>query len=168
MILILRFKIPFLALMMFILCISTVSASWAYDFVVNDGKVFVITEEVVDEVLIGKIVGKVTNYSSDETAYSGGNFSNAFPKGTKYYSIQGIPPEEAIAVKTNEEIFVKARYERDDYGGSDDTIQPKQHSEMAADNGIKDNSVIVLTVLLAAFAVLFMTIAAVVLNNRRI
>ncbi|WP_208916525.1 hypothetical protein [Paenibacillus uliginis] len=143
------------------------SAKWAYAFVVNDGKVFVITEEVVAEVLLGKVVGKVTNYSSDETAYSGGNFSNVFPKGTKYYSIQGIPPEEAIAVKTNELVFVKALFDRE-YGGSDDTIQPKQHSEMAADNGIKDNSVIVLTVLLSALAVLFMIITAVVLNNRRI
>ncbi|MGM1048988.1 MAG: hypothetical protein ACQEXX_23005 [Bacillota bacterium] len=112
-------------------------------------------------------MGEVTYYSSQEGNYNG-NFSNRYPKGTKYYSIQGIPPEEAIAVKTNEGIFVKARYERDDYGGSDDTIQPKQHSEMAAGNGIKDNTVIVLTVLLAAFVCLIIVIAAAVINNRRI
>ncbi|UNK18648.1 hypothetical protein MNQ98_00950 [Paenibacillus sp. N3/727] len=51
---------------------------------------------------------------------------------------------------------------------SDDTIQPKQHLELAADNEINDNSVIVLTVLLAAFVGLIIVIAAAVINNRRI
>ena len=35
-----------------------------------------------------------------EGTYSG-NFSNTYPKGTKYYSIVGESTDEAIAVKNN-------------------------------------------------------------------
>ncbi|MGD6795947.1 hypothetical protein [Metabacillus indicus] len=37
-----------------------------------------------------------------------GNFSNTFKKGTKYYSINGISTDEAIAVKDPDGRFIKA------------------------------------------------------------
>ena len=95
------------------------SAKWAYPFVVNEGRAYIITGETVDKQLIGKVVGKVTRYSSDETAYSGGNFSNEYPKGTKYFAIQGIASEEAIAIKNEKETYIKAVYQGE-YSGGDD------------------------------------------------
>lgn len=91
------------------LFIGTVSASWAYMFVVNDGKIYVITEERVEQSQIGSSIGKVTKYSDSEGTYSG-NFSNRYPKGTKYYEIIGVEINDAIAVKENEKLYVKATY----------------------------------------------------------
>lgn len=80
-------------------------ADWAYAFVVWDDYVYVITTEQVNEV--DKKVGHVTKYSDREGTYSG-NFSNAYPKGTKYYSIQGISTDEAIAIQEDGETYIKA------------------------------------------------------------
>lgn len=100
---------------MFLLCIPIASASWPYGFVVNDGKLFVVTEEPVKESVAGEVVGKVTYHTNEEGTYIG-NFSNAYPKGTKYFAIEGIAPEEAIAVQKRDGTFVKALYE-DEYIG---------------------------------------------------
>lgn len=100
---------------MFLLCISVASASWAYSFVVNDGKVFVVTEEPVKESVVREVIGKVTYHTSEEGTYIG-NFSNAYPKGTKYFAIEGIAPEEAIAVQKRDGTFVKALYEQEYIG----------------------------------------------------
>ncbi|WP_018933422.1 hypothetical protein [Gracilibacillus lacisalsi] len=80
------------------------ATSWAYPFVVWDDH----TYEVVDESItnIAEEIGEVTRYSDMET-YSG-NFSNAYPKGTKYYSIQGVSTEEAIAVEISPGEYKKA------------------------------------------------------------
>ncbi|QUG43346.1 hypothetical protein KD050_09030 [Psychrobacillus sp. INOP01] len=80
-------------------------ANWAYEFVVWDDYVYVITTEKVGEV--DKKIGHVTKYSDREGTYSG-NFSNAYPKGTKYYSIQGISTDEAIAVQEEGGTYIKA------------------------------------------------------------
>ena len=42
---------------------------------------------------------------------SGGNFPNAYPKGTKYDSIKGIDTDVAIAVQEEDGVFVKAESE---------------------------------------------------------
>ncbi|MFD2657728.1 hypothetical protein [Gracilibacillus thailandensis] len=80
------------------------ATSWAYPFVVWDDH----TYEVVDESITNIVeeIGEVTRYSDMET-YSG-NFSNAYPKGTKYYSIHGVSTEEAIAVEISEGEYKKA------------------------------------------------------------
>lgn len=81
-------------------------ASWAYTFVVWDGYVYVITNEEVNEV--EKEIGHVTKYSDMEGTYSG-NFSNAYPKGTKYYSIKGTSTDEALAVEEENGQYIKAK-----------------------------------------------------------
>lgn len=109
-------KIPLITLLLLVMCSSSVAtASWAYSFVVNDGKIFVVSEDRVDQSTLGDVVGKVTYHTDREGTY-GGNFSNIYPKGTKYYAIQGITPESAIAVE-KQEGYVMARYEGE-YGGS--------------------------------------------------
>ncbi|NIK75516.1 hypothetical protein FHS15_000616 [Paenibacillus castaneae] len=95
---------------------STANASWAYMFVVNDGHIYTVSETQVDPKLIGSKIGKVTKYSDREGTYSG-NFSNRYPKGTKYYEIKGIDIKEAIAIKEKEDRFIKAFYQGE-YGGS--------------------------------------------------
>lgn len=109
-------KIPLITLLLLVMCSSSAAvASWAYSFVVNDGKIFVVSEDRVDQSTLGDVVGKVTYHTDREGTY-GGNFSNIYQKGTKYFAIQGITPESAIAVETQEG-YVMARYEGE-YGGS--------------------------------------------------
>ncbi|MBT2695690.1 hypothetical protein [Bacillus sp. ISL-55] len=83
---------------------KTLSTSWAYSFVVWDGYIYVISDEYVTD--IGNEIGHVTRHS-DMKQYSG-NFSNAYKKGTKYYSIQGINTDQAIAVEKSDGQYIKA------------------------------------------------------------
>lgn len=55
-----------------------------------------VTDEYVT--VIENELGEVTKYSDIEGIYSS-NFSNAYKKGTKFYSIKGISSEEAIAIQ---------------------------------------------------------------------
>lgn len=71
------------------------ATSWVYLFVVWDGYIYVISDEYVTN--IDKEIGEVRKYSDMESY--GGNFSNVYPKGTKYYSILDINTEVAIAVE---------------------------------------------------------------------
>ena len=86
------------------------ATSWAYSFVVWNDYVYVVSDEIVLDV--EKEIGKVTKYS-DMEPYSG-NFSNVFPKGTKYYSIKGIDTTIAIAIQTNDGHYIKA-YRQGEY-----------------------------------------------------
>ena len=80
-------------------------ADWAYSFVVWDGFIYVVSDEVVDQV--DREVGKVTRYSDMEGTYSG-NFSNTYRKGTKYFSIEDVSTEDAIAIEDENGHYVKA------------------------------------------------------------
>ena len=71
-------------------------ASWHSDFVVWDGYTYQLRDEYVENV--DEEIGEVTMYTDTEGTYSG-NFSNVYEKGTKYYAIQGISTEEAIAIE---------------------------------------------------------------------
>ena len=109
-------KIPLITLLLLVMCSSPVAlASWAYSFVVNDGKIYVMSENPVEASALGDVVGKVTYHTDREGTY-GGNFSNVYPKETKYYAVQGIAPETAIAVETQAG-YLMAHYEGE-YGGA--------------------------------------------------
>lgn len=113
-------KISVMTAVAFFLFASMSLASWAFAFVVNDGKMYVIADEAVNSGLLGEVIGKVTTYSDREGTYRG-NFSNIFPEGTLYYEIKGIDSNEAIAVEDQRENrFVKATY-RGEYAGSQGT-----------------------------------------------
>ena len=83
---------------------KSLATSWAYPFVVWQDTIYVVGEETVTD--IEEEIGHVTKYSDMESY--GGNFSNAYPKGTKYYSIKGIDTDVAIAVQEEDGVFVKA------------------------------------------------------------
>ncbi len=74
------------------------SADWAFLFVVWNGYINHLSDEYVEDV--GEEIGEVTKYSDTEGTYPS-NFSNEYEKGTKYYSIEGISTDEAIAIEDN-------------------------------------------------------------------
>ena len=80
------------------------ATSWVYHFVVWDGQIYKMTEEKVTS--IDNEIGAVTKYS-DMEQYKG-NFSNTYPKGTKYFAIKGIDTEIAIAVQVDKGQYLKA------------------------------------------------------------
>lgn len=83
------------------------ATSWAFPFIVWNDSIYVTSDEPVTDV--GKKIGKVTSHSDMEQY--GGNFSNIYEKGTKYYSIDGISTNVAIAVEVSNGKFIRANYE---------------------------------------------------------
>lgn len=96
--------ILFILLTSFLLPSKSLATSWAYPFVVWDGYIYVVSDAYVTE--INSEIGQVTKYS-DMEQYSG-NFSNTYKKGTKYYSIEGISTDEAIAIQDKGGKYKKA------------------------------------------------------------
>jgi len=91
-------------LILFVTPAKISATSWAYPFVVWEDYIYVISDEYV--VNVGEQIGEVTKFS-DMKSYAG-NFSNAFKKGTEYYSINGISTDVAIAIKESDGLFKKA------------------------------------------------------------
>lgn len=83
---------------------KSLATDWAYQFVVWEGTIYIVSDEQVTDV--DEVIGQVTKYS-DMKQY-GGNFSNTFQKGTKYYSVKGVDPNKAIAVQLDKHVYVKA------------------------------------------------------------
>jgi hypothetical protein len=104
------FKIILIAGIMLLLPFTTVYAKWAYEFVVYNKNVYIVTDKKISPELIGTKLGQVTKYSLREGTYSG-NFSNTYPKGTKYYEITGVDVKELIAVKDTDGTFIEAKFE---------------------------------------------------------
>ncbi|MFD1032605.1 hypothetical protein [Metaplanococcus flavidus] len=104
-------KISLLSLIFIFLISSPVQAlSWAYPFVVWDGKVYEVKEEeILQDNEIGKAIGEVKTQTDDMTGNYYGDASNFYPKGTQYYEITGTSTSTAIAVEADN-LWVKAEY----------------------------------------------------------
>lgn len=100
-----------------LLAVKGVYADWANRFVVNEGKSYVISDKLLEAEEVDSMIGQVTKYSDEEGTYSG-NFSNHYPKGTKYYSIKGVNINKAIAVKLDNGTFIRADYNGEYAGGA--------------------------------------------------
>ena len=111
-----RIKIILLTLILLSLPYSIASAKWAYQFVVYQKNIYVISEQKIGAEFIGAKLGHVTKYSGTEGTYSG-NFSNTYPKGTEYYQMKEVDVKEAIAIKEKDGTFTVANYE-DKYNGA--------------------------------------------------
>jgi len=83
---------------------KAMATSWAYPFVVWDDYIYVVSDEYVGN--IAKEIGQVTKYSDMEQFE--GNFSNIYPKGTKYYAIEGVATDIAIAIDLGNGHYIKA------------------------------------------------------------
>lgn len=95
-------------LLIFMFSSSVQALSWAYPFVVWNGKVYEVRhQEIVEDSKVGKILGEVKTKPNDETGSYYGNASNHYPKGTKYYEIKGTSTSESIAVE-DDKVWVKA------------------------------------------------------------
>ena len=106
-------KKPILFTLLFVLTFSSnaLALTWAYPFVVWEGKVYeVMQEDVLPESDIGEAIGHVETAADDMTGDYYGNASNYYEKGTAYYALKGISSDEAIAVETGEGGYVKAEY----------------------------------------------------------
>jgi hypothetical protein len=113
-----RYVSLFTLLIFFVYPSHSFATSWAYPFVVWEGYTYEVIDEPVTD--IERKIGNVTKYSDMET-YPG-NFSNAYKKGTIYYSIKGVSTDEAIAVQVEDGTYVKAIRRGEYLGGSTSTF----------------------------------------------
>ncbi len=102
-------------LIWFVICFTVASStayalSWAYKFVVWEGGVYEVTEEIVDASDIGKKIGEVKRMADDRTGAYYGDASNYYEKGTRYYAIKGIDSGTAIAIEEEQDKWVKSVY----------------------------------------------------------
>ncbi len=104
-------RITLLSLLLVFMISSNVQAlSWAFSFVVWNGKVYEVKhEEIIADSEIGKVIGKVKTKPNEMTGSYYGNTSNYYPRGTKYYEIKGTSTSAKIAVKEDHQ-WVKAVY----------------------------------------------------------
>lgn len=100
----------FFILFIFAFTSSVQALSWAYPFVVWNGNVYEVKEELVRKSEIGESIGEVKTRPNDMTGNYYGNASNAYPKGTKYFEINNISTKTAIAVEVAENQWQKAEY----------------------------------------------------------
>lgn len=100
-------------ILFFLLIFTTTSVqalSWAYSFVAWKGNVYEVTKEKISKSDIGRHLGEVKTKPNDVTGRYYGDASNAYPKGTKYFEINGESTETSIAVEVENNQWVKAVY----------------------------------------------------------
>ncbi|RQW74147.1 hypothetical protein EBB45_13075 [Lysinibacillus composti] len=96
---------------MILLLTTTASAlSWAYAFVVYNGNVYEVTDEVVSVSEVDEQIGEVKSKPDDQTGDYYGDASNFYEIGTKYYEIKGTSKKEAIAIEDGNHQFKKAEF----------------------------------------------------------
>lgn len=88
----------------------TTSSSWAFPFVVYQGTAYRLNGG--GEAAPGDKLGEVTFVFSDEPGdrekLRSGIYGQSVPVGTAIYTIDGISPEEAIAVETDKGVYRRA------------------------------------------------------------
>jgi hypothetical protein len=82
------------------------ATKWASSFVVWEGYQYTVQDEYIEESEIESEIGRVTAYSDMQPL--GGNFSNEFREGSKYFSIKGVSTEESIAVEAASGTYARA------------------------------------------------------------
>lgn len=104
-------KITLLSLLFLLMfSVSAHALSWAYPFVVWEGKVYEVKkDDILTDSEIGNVIGEVKTWPNEMTGDYYGNASNAYPKGTKYYEIKGTSTSFEIAVQEDDH-WVKAIY----------------------------------------------------------
>lgn len=102
--------IPVVLLIVFIFCGTAQALSWAYPFVVWDGRLYEVLEaEQVPASDIAEPIGRVATMADDMSGAYYGNASNYYPSGTVYYAINGKDLAKTIAVEVENE-YLEAVY----------------------------------------------------------
>ncbi|MFN4214133.1 hypothetical protein [Exiguobacterium sp.] len=105
-------RVPWLIVILLSITVSVHALSWAYAFVVLDGRLYEVTDVVVTEAELGEVVGEVKTMADDMTGRHYGDASNMYPIGTKYREVIGEPIEDVMAVEDGSE-WKRAEYIRD-------------------------------------------------------
>ncbi|WP_046174212.1 hypothetical protein [Domibacillus indicus] len=87
--------------------------SWAYPFVVFDGRVYEVTEETIEAADIGRKIGEVKRTADPMTGEYYGDASNSYSPGTGYFELNGTSVQSAIAVEAEQHEWKKAVYAHD-------------------------------------------------------
>lgn len=87
-----------LVLLFLSVSLSTQALSWAYAFVVLDGRVYEVMDVAVLEGDLGDVVGEVKTLADDMDGSYYGDASNLYPIGTTYRKVNGEAIEDVLAV----------------------------------------------------------------------
>lgn len=101
-----------LVLLLLSISLSAQALSWAYAFVVLDGRVYEVMEVAVLEGDLGEVVGEVETMADDMDGSYYGDASNMYPIGTTYRKVSGEAMEDVIAVE-DESGWKRAEYRHD-------------------------------------------------------
>ncbi|WP_251128826.1 hypothetical protein ACNOIU_03950 [Exiguobacterium mexicanum] len=92
--------------------LSAQALSWAYAFVVLDGRVYEVMDVAVLEGDLGEVVGEVKTMADDMDGSYYGDASNMYPIGTTYREVNGEAMEDVLAVE-DESGWKRAEYRHD-------------------------------------------------------
>ncbi|WP_445002706.1 hypothetical protein [Exiguobacterium alkaliphilum] len=105
-------RVTWLVVMLLSITVSVHALSWAYAFVVMDGRVYEVMDVAVLESDLGDVVGEVKTMADDMDGSYYGDASNMYPLGTKYRAVDGESIEDVIAVE-DESGWKRAEYRHD-------------------------------------------------------
>ncbi|MFL9649833.1 MULTISPECIES: hypothetical protein [Exiguobacterium] len=101
-----------LVLLFLSISLSAQALSWAYAFVVLDGRVYEVMDVAVLEGDLGEVVGEVRTMADDMDGSYHGDASNMYPIGTTYRKVNGEAIEDVLAVE-DEAGWKRAEYRHD-------------------------------------------------------
>jgi len=101
-----------LVLLLLSISLSAQALSWAYAFVVLDGRVYEVMDVAVLEADLGEVVGEVKTMADDMDGSYYGDASNMYPVGTTYRKVNGEAMEDVLAVEDGSE-WKRAEYRHD-------------------------------------------------------
>lgn len=101
-----------LALLFLSVSLSAQALSWAYAFVVLDGRVYEVMDVAVLEDDLGAVVGEVETLADDMDGSYYGDASNMYPLETTYRKVNGEATEDVLAVEDRSE-WKRAEYRHD-------------------------------------------------------
>ncbi|KDN57743.1 hypothetical protein [Exiguobacterium sp. AB2] len=101
-----------LVLLLLSISLSAQALSWAYAFVVLDGRVYEVMDVAVLEGDLGEVVGEVKTLADDMDGSYYGDASNMYPIGTTYRKVNGEAIENVLAVE-DESGWKRAEYRHD-------------------------------------------------------
>ncbi|WP_214760382.1 hypothetical protein [Exiguobacterium sp. s146] len=105
-------RVGWLVALLLTVSLSAHALSWAYAFVVLDGRVYEVMNVAVLEADLGEVVGEVKTMADDMDGSYYGDASNMYPIGTTYRSVKGEAVEDVLAV-ADESGWKRAEYRND-------------------------------------------------------
>lgn len=105
-------RVGWLVALLLTVSLSAHALSWAYAFVVLDGRVYEVMDVAVLEADLGEVVGEVKTMADDMDGSYYGDASNMYPIGTTYRKVSGEAIENVIAVE-DESGWKRAEYRHD-------------------------------------------------------